>query len=374
MTTTHKRSAGFTLIELLIVLAIIITLFIFLVPTVLRGYQQYLARQAEINIRMIQGQLEVYLVDNKRYPTTEEGLYALIYIPDNVGVVPAMQPGGMPGTGDPTTMDPSLTGGMLGQSASTGPEALTNQNPLGQPGVPGGDPMGQPTLPGSNMGGAMDPTTGLPMTDPMGGTAGTGMLSTWNQPYHNPQLYRQQPPRTRSTPYIALSDLTDPWGQPYRYDASMTYYGANQYTGESRPAIWSAGRDKQDGTDDDIRNWNPAEVPGLLMQRQQQAQMQQQGGQFGTQSIGAESLQMDLNNPMMSQPGMPQPGMPQPGMPQPGMPQPGMPQPGMPQPGMPQPGMPQPGMPQPGMPQPGMPQPGMPQTGMPQTGMPQTGF
>ena len=40
----------------------------------------------------------------------------------------------------------------------------------------------------------------------------------------------------------------DPWGMPYHY----------RYPGVKNPSgydIWSAGPDKQDGTDDDIGNW-----------------------------------------------------------------------------------------------------------------------
>jgi general secretion pathway protein G len=41
----------------------------------------------------------------------------------------------------------------------------------------------------------------------------------------------------------------DPWGQPYQY----------QYPGRTNSDsydIWSMGPDRQDGTDDDIGNWN----------------------------------------------------------------------------------------------------------------------
>ncbi len=43
----------------------------------------------------------------------------------------------------------------------------------------------------------------------------------------------------------------DPWGNPYKY----------RYPGVKNPAgydVWSMGPDKQDGTDDDIGNWQPA--------------------------------------------------------------------------------------------------------------------
>jgi general secretion pathway protein G len=50
-------------------------------------------------------------------------------------------------------------------------------------------------------------------------------------------------------PYIKASKLPDdPWGKPYRYSAQGKR-NANGYD------IWSVGPDGQDGTDDDIGNW-----------------------------------------------------------------------------------------------------------------------
>ena len=335
MTKTYKPRAGFTLMELLIVLTILIALLALLVPTVFNQQKRQNVQRAQIKISQLEGELELYLAENNGYPTNEQGLYALLYIPDNVGVLPTIQPGGPMGPGTAGT-DPSVYGGMAGGSASIGPESLM---------TPQADPM---AVTGTTMTGGMDPTTGMQMPDPMGTG---GMASTWNQYVHNPQIYQQQ--RKRSTPYTASEkNLTDPWGQPYRYDNSQQFYGFNQ-TGSAKPAIWSAGPDKQDGTDDDIRNWDPVEAQRAIALRQQQMQ----GGTMGNGMDGNMSTIDPTGGGGMMQPGMTQPGMMQPGMTQPGMTQPGMTQPGMTQPGMTQPSMMQPGMTQPSMMQSGVPTP-----------------
>jgi len=357
--------------ELMIVLAIVIALVAILLPVINLQWNQWRDREASMQINTLAQQLERFHADNRGYPTTEQGLMALVFIPDNVGRPLHLQPPGMiPGTGIPGVQD-DTGGGMMGQSAGIGPEALMMNQPN-----PMMDPMGM----GTGMAGAIDPMTGMPIGDPM---MGSGQQTTaWTEPRHNPELYLQQ--RMRPNPYVRERDLLDPWNRPFRYDNSRAFNGLNA-TGTERPAIWSAGRDGIDGTDDDILGWDPDEAAELIARHQQQLQMRQgQGGGWGQQQFDPMMPQQGFDpmmpqqgfggDQMMPQFGMPQPGMPQPGMPQPGMPQPGMPQPSMPQPGMPQPGMPQPGMPQPGMPQPGMPQPGMPQPGMPQPGMPQPNF
>jgi hypothetical protein len=89
-------------------------------------------------------------------------------------------------------------------------------------------------------------------------------------------------------PYIDNEkELTDPWNQPYRYDSSLTYHGVNQFTGSTKPAIWSAGPDKTDGTDDDIRSWDIVEAQERLQQRMQ---MQIQGGGMG---MGQDMMTME---------------------------------------------------------------------------------
>jgi len=266
MTNTDKRRAGFTLMELLIVLAILIALLALLLPAVFNQRARWKERQANFKIGQLGGFLEDYATENNGYPTNEQGLFALIYIPDNVGVLPTIQPGGAMGTGT----DPSLYGGMAGGSGSIGPESLM---------TPQTDPTAM-----SGSGAAVPGGMEMPMSDPTG-VGGGGMTSTWTQYVHNPQIYLQQ--RKRSNPYVTNEKgLLDPWDRPYRYDNSQQYYGFN-ITGSTKPAIWSAGPDGVDGTDDDLRNWDPVEAQQAIALRQQQMQNQQGmgGGMDGMTTI-----------------------------------------------------------------------------------------
>ena len=365
MLTTKSRSPGFTLMELLIVLGIIAALLVLLLPTIFSQYKRFQIRQVEITIRNLEATLEEYRVTHRRHPTNEEGLLALIFIPDNAAGT-SLQPGTAPGQ----MME---TNPMMGGSGTIGP-GMFNQpgvmpGTLG-PGTVGPGAVGQSMMPGTMMPGTMEsgssgmwpgasnPTnpSASPMPNPAmmpngsawpggmasGGMVPGGMAATWTQPFANENLYTQR--RQRSAPYVRReSDLLDPWGNVYRFDSSMTWLGVNQFTGEDRPAIWSAGPDRQDHTDDDIRNWIPEEAVQLRAERQRQMQMQ-----YGT----GTTMQPNMMQPNMMPPDGMQPG----GMPGTAMPmQPG----GMPGTAMPmQPG----GMPGTAMPmQPG----GMPGVTMP---------
>ncbi|MFO6463291.1 type II secretion system major pseudopilin GspG [Jannaschia sp. KMU-145] len=72
-----ERDAGFTLIELLVVLSIIVLLGGIVAPQVLRYLGSARTEAAQTQIRNIESALELFLIDNFRYPTTEEGLDAL---------------------------------------------------------------------------------------------------------------------------------------------------------------------------------------------------------------------------------------------------------------------------------------------------------
>ena len=307
-----KKTYGFTLMELLIVLAILVALIAVLSPIVFGVFAKWNIQQAKMSVDKLTNVVGLYAAENNGAPTNEQGLYALVYIPDNVGVVPQVPVPGQFGTMG--NEDPSFSG-MSGGSVSAGPDALNQTSPGFMDPATSGMNMG-----GMTMGGT-DPVTGMPMSDPMAG----GMTSAWTQTVHNPQLYLQQ--RIRSLPYMkSVKDLMDPWRRPYRYDNSRQHWGVNM-TGSDQPAIWSAGPDGIDGNDDDIRNWDPVEAQQALLRRQQQ--MQFQGGGMGQ---GMDMISPDMMpNPMGG--GMPNPmggGMPNPmggGMPNPtggGMPTPPM--------------------------------------------------
>ena len=278
MTTMNKCRAGFTLAEILIVIAIIVALFAVLIPSVVSVMRKFDANKAKIQIEQLEAQIEEYSLAQGGYPTNEQGLFALVYIPDNVGGFqqPGMgQPSGMPGMDQSQQFEQS--GGMFGGGASVGPtDFSTNMNQSGMQDM-------------SGMGGGFDSTMGqMGNQMSMDGTMMSG--SAWNQPIHNPQLYTQL--RLRSVPYAKdAKQLIDPWKSPYRYDNSRDQYGLNPYTGEDRPAIWSAGRNKTDFDDDDIMNWVPAEAAQKRQEYMRQLQMRQQqmGGGMGDSMFGGGS-------------------------------------------------------------------------------------
>ncbi|GHT20634.1 hypothetical protein FACS189419_00050 [Planctomycetales bacterium] len=270
----HTRP-GFTLMEILIVMFIIVALFAMLLPGLFNRQKQAQINEAQIKINQLGGYLEQYNIQNRGYPTTEQGLMALIYFPDNAGISaqPGLNPAGsMGGMSD-------LSGGMSGNASAVGPDMLAQQG-AGNTGMTA-TPQMQQTM-------GTDPSALMSANSMSGGVAGAG---TWNQPTYNPQIYTQQ--RKRPAPYLdSEQDAVDPWGTPYRYENTLAFNGVNR-TGSGKPAIWSAGPDKQDGTDDDVRNWDPAEAQTAIAQRQNMG-MNQQG-------MGGMSDPMGMGNPLGGQ-------------------------------------------------------------------------
>lgn len=73
--------AGFTLVELLVVLAIIALIATLVAPQVLRYLGSARTSAAKAQIHNIESALELYYVDNAKYPTADEGLTALVTAP-----------------------------------------------------------------------------------------------------------------------------------------------------------------------------------------------------------------------------------------------------------------------------------------------------
>lgn len=83
----RRVSAGFTLIELMVVLVIIGVLAALIVPNVLDRADDARSTAARTDITNIMQALKLYRLDNQRYPTSEQGLQALIGKP-TTGPVP----------------------------------------------------------------------------------------------------------------------------------------------------------------------------------------------------------------------------------------------------------------------------------------------
>ncbi len=73
---------GFTLVEMLVVLAILVLLVGMVAPRVLKSQKKADASNAKAQIGMFRTCLDRYAIDMKTYPSTEQGLNALIKKPE----------------------------------------------------------------------------------------------------------------------------------------------------------------------------------------------------------------------------------------------------------------------------------------------------
>lgn len=80
-TARRRLAAGFTLIELMVVLVIIGVLAALIVPNVLDRADDARSTAARTDVTNVMQALKLYRLDNQRYPTSEQGLQALINKP-----------------------------------------------------------------------------------------------------------------------------------------------------------------------------------------------------------------------------------------------------------------------------------------------------
>jgi len=83
----NKREHGFTLIELMVVIVILGVLAGLIIPRVMGRPDEARQAKAKIQMESMETALKLYKLDNGNYPTTEQGLRALVEAP-TVGALP----------------------------------------------------------------------------------------------------------------------------------------------------------------------------------------------------------------------------------------------------------------------------------------------
>lgn len=78
----ERDDAGFTIVELLVVLGIIALIAALVGPQAIKWFAKAKSDQATAQIRNVESAIELFYLDNGRYPTNEQNLGALLKAPD----------------------------------------------------------------------------------------------------------------------------------------------------------------------------------------------------------------------------------------------------------------------------------------------------
>lgn len=78
-----RKQTGFTLLEVMVVVVILGILASFVVPNLLGNKEKADQQKAVTDIVALENALDMYKLDNSVYPTTDQGLEALVTKPTN---------------------------------------------------------------------------------------------------------------------------------------------------------------------------------------------------------------------------------------------------------------------------------------------------
>lgn len=90
----NKGNSGFTLIEVIVVIIILGIMATLVLPNILSHPDKARVTAAKSDIRAISNALEIYKLDNYSYPTTSQGLEALVTKPASQPEPKNWNPGG----------------------------------------------------------------------------------------------------------------------------------------------------------------------------------------------------------------------------------------------------------------------------------------
>ena len=90
----RQHAAGFTLIEVMVVVVILGILAAVVVPRIMDRPDEARIVKAKNDIRVLQSQLNLYKLDNFEYPSTDQGLEALVSKPAGAPEPPNWKAGG----------------------------------------------------------------------------------------------------------------------------------------------------------------------------------------------------------------------------------------------------------------------------------------
>lgn len=82
-TIRTRRQRGFTLLEIMVVLVILGLLVALVAPNVLQNQDRAMVEKAKADVALLEQALDMYKLDNFQYPTTDQGLEALVTKPEN---------------------------------------------------------------------------------------------------------------------------------------------------------------------------------------------------------------------------------------------------------------------------------------------------